>query len=127
MLRNNWQVLSHYYLPAMLITSHYLPAACSFVQFGRHREGVLNRKDRFSQTKECQHLAALCEPVRCNAERAHTLSDSSLKAYIHASCMETTRGKSVGFYHSLPCAPNFILFNGGSPNHTFQAFLQNMY
>lgn len=60
-LRNNWQVISSHYLPAMLITSHYLPAACSFVQFVNHRESVLNWKDHFSQTKECQHLAALCK------------------------------------------------------------------
>lgn len=107
-LRNNWQVISSHYLPAMLITSHYLPAARSFAQFVRHRESVLNWKDHFSQTKECQRLAALGEPGWCNVQPAHS-PRLIMEMCIHASYMEMARGKSVAFCHWRVPQPSHCL------------------
>lgn len=84
----------------MLIASHYLPAACSFVQFVRHRESLLNWKDRFSQTKECQPWQSCAHLVLCNVKLALVPHSSSSVMRMHAHYMNKARGIPIGFCHS---------------------------
>lgn len=106
-LRNNWQVISSHYLPATLITSHYLPGARGFVWFVRHRKGLLNWKDHFSQTKECQP----CQPhaYQCYVMIGGTHSVRIILEEVH-TCISHRKGqRDIHGHYLLQISHRYVL------------------